>query len=357
MRTIAIAAAVVMGGCGDPTVVTVHASGATLVAIDVGDGWQARPAGDVTFDEPDGVYRLAVTCRADIGDTAFVLAAPGDPPEHELDCPDSAGVEVGFDVTGDVYGMFIGYEVTYSPDQVVRIAPGTYDVIATQHSPFGGTFRAQVIRDVVIDGPTRIPIDVGRDGVPLEDFDAAITGGFSMHTQLIGVSARGTWFQLSADRPRRLPASVQEPGDAQTLHVRGLLDERPMRPGRSVEVTVPANAGDVAVTVPTLDATVAFTTTPGPAAALSSVAGWDRASLYVAQDNVYGVPGWYLTASAGAIARGAALAFPDPPPGWRPAWTVDTTGYYGWRASVRRDRADGGVERISLSDGVYDPEP
>ena len=306
MRSIALAAgmvAMVVAGCGEPTVVTVHASGATLVAIDIGDGWQPRAAGDLTFDEPDGVYRIAVTCRADTGTTRFVAGAPGDPTERDYDCPAGGGVDVSFDVTGDVHGMFIGYQATYSRDQVVRIAPGTYDVIATQHSGFGGTFRAQVIRDVVIDGPTRIPIDVTGLGVPLEDFAAHVRGGFDVHGQLIGASARGTWFQLQSDTPRRLPAAVRVAGDVQTLHVTGLLDERFTQPGRAFEVAVPVTDGDVDVVVPTLATAISFSAAPVPSMAVASMAGWDHAQLGVHQDNVYGVPGWSLTASAGAIAR------------------------------------------------------
>jgi hypothetical protein len=347
-----VIASTLVTACGDPTVITVHASGATLVAIDVGDGWQARPAGDVTFDQPDGLYRIARTCRADTGDTVFRVAAPGDPTEYDLDCPgDAGGVEVTFDVTGEVNGLFIGFATRYGSSGTVLVPPGTYDVVATQDNAQFEVLRAQVIRSVVISGPTRIPIDVTALGAPLEDVTVRSSEVIE-RPQVIGTTAGGTWFQLGSRGQRRLPAALRVPGDRHVLRAGIWLPSQVGQPRMRSEAVVPIEDAVVDVELPTTDAVATFTGSPLPTATWSTIDGWDAATLQVYQDNTYGVPGWSMSASVAALARGAALALPEPPPGWRPSWTVDLAAPYVWSMGLSRRRADGGNESVRTSGRV-----
>lgn len=360
MRTIGIAgvatlASVTAAGCGDERSITVHANRAALVAIDTGGGWAPRPAGDVTFAEPDGLYRIAVTCRLDIGDTTFVIAAPGDADERWLDCldPPPGSAEVTFDVSGDVYGMFIGDVALYGGERTAHVDPGTYDVVATRLDRATGTDRVQVIRDVVIDGPTRVAIDVTGRGAPLEPIDVLLAGGYD--GQFVeGTTARGTWFQLAADTPGRLPATMRVTGDHHWIDVTRFARTTPIASPRA-RARAAVGDGPVEIVLPTSDATASFVAGPPPAFAWSSIDGWDEVVVGLAQDNTYGVPGWRLRASRRAIELGAALVFPEPPPGWREAWNVDTARYYFWWSHVSRARADGGWELIQHGGGVYDP--
>lgn len=344
-----LGAAATGGACGEPVTVTVHARAAALVAVDVGDGWEARTPGDVTFDEPDGLYRIAVTCRADVGVTTFVLAAPGDRTEYDLDCTGDEKVEVTYDVTGDVHGIFLGYSAVYGSGRSALVAPGTYDLVATTADVSGNALRAQVIRDVTITGPTHLAVDVAAVGVDLEPFSWRSTGGTGAYQQVYGTTAGGTWFQLASDPPRRLPASVLVAGDEPLLAVTARL-----RPGHLTWAAAPAEGAEVTVALPAWDGMATFETAP-PRATLSALDGWEAVTVILEQDNVYGVPRWTFSTTPRALAAGATVALPDLPPGWQPRWSVDPAGYHRWIARLWRHRVGGGAEEVSAFAGVYDP--
>ncbi len=365
MRTIGIAGvaalvSVAASGCDEERIITVHADRAALVAIDLGDGWASRPAGDIVFAEPAGVYRIAVTCRLDTGYTGFVVAGPGDPSERRLNCPDPSpsGAEVTLDITGAVSGVFIGGVATYgsATGRPINVAPGTYDVVATQAEGIAGTTRVQILRDVVIDGPTRVAIDVTGHGAALEPFEVRPADA-SWHQGVFGTTARGTWFQLYARAPGRLPASMRVVGDQQWVDLQGgplAGADGPLYP----RVVAAVGDGPVDAAIPTTDAAATFTAGPPPTMTWSSHDGWDSIGFSLAQDNEYGVPGWAMRVSRRALELGAAVAFPEPPPpGWQPAWNVDTAGYHRWSTDMRRVRADGGWEQVERMGGVYDPAP
>lgn len=365
MKTIGLAgvtalASMMASGCDDERIITVHANRAALVAIDLGDGWASHPAGDIVFAEPAGVYRIAVTCRLDTGYTGFVVAGPGDPSERQSNCPEPSpdGAEVTLDITGVVSSVFIGDVPTYgsATGRPIHVAPGTYDVVATQVEGIAGTTRVQILRDVVIDGPTRVAIDVTGHGAALEPFEVLPADGY-LRAYVSGTTARGTWFQLYARAPGRLPASMRVEGDEQWVDVRGwsvVAADAPLYP----RVIAAVGDGPVEVVMPTTDAASTFTAGPPPTMAWSSHDGWDSIGFALAQDNEYGVPGWAMRVSRRALELGAAVAFPEPPPpGWRPAWNVDTAGYHRWSTDMRRARADGGWEQVERLGGVYDPAP
>ncbi|HVV82060.1 MAG TPA: hypothetical protein VHE35_03230 [Kofleriaceae bacterium] len=357
------AALALAAGCSDPAVprtITVHAHGATLAAVDDGGGWQVHPAGDVVFDEPAGLYRVSVTCRPDIGDTTFVLAAPGDPAEYDLDCPEpTVQDDVTFDVTGALHSLFIGEQYTYLPSEPLPVDRGRHDVVAIQEDAPEQATRAQVIRDVDVDGATRIAVDIGDDGVALAPIAATLDPAYDDFADLLvvgGETAAGTYFSIYARPPVALPASVLVDGDEQWLRL-DHLDVGAAPVYRQAVRTIVGGAVDLPL--PVVDTTATFTADPRPALTWSTLGTWDAFSFSFEQDNEYGVPGWRLLASHSALEQAGALAAFDPPPGWRSSWTVDLAGYYRWSARASRTIAGDadGWEAITQGGGVYNPVP
>lgn len=341
-------------GCGDdPPTITLHARGAAMVAVDTGAGWEPRAAGDVTFSEPDGVYRLAVVCRADVGFARFDVAAPGDATEYARDCtPAVAATEVvTFDVRGDVYGIFIGDVATYTGTSAL-VAPGTYDVVATVDDGFANTVRAQVIRDVVVNGPTTITIDVAGAGQSLEDLELRAEPPVERQ-QVTGVTRRGTWFQLAAPTPRRLPPALRVAGDVHTLRASRWITDGADHGRRAERAIVIADDSRVIdATLVDSGETVTYAADPAPTVTWSSTDGWTAVTLSVAQLNEVALPAWMLGATPAALARGAVLAMPDRPPGWQAAWDVDPAGGFQWTSALFRDHDDGGWDALRTGGSV-----
>jgi hypothetical protein len=337
-----------LAGCGDNLAATIEidAPGARWMAVRAAPDapWERFDGHDVRFDAR-GAFDVAVVCRDDVGDGFTIRATPGDAVTYRQPCSGLGGIVPRFVITGRVTSIFVGVSASYLPNTLgEEIVPGTYDVIATQYStePPTRTERVQVLRDVVVDGTTPIPIDVDRFGLPPAVARVTIDGAPPQFAFAHGETANGTWFLFEGPETYVLPTELTRPTDQ---HIATVYD------ARAHWADVPVHAGDNDISIPddTVDAT--FSHVSPPSLTWSSTASWDLLTFSVSAWTTNGpsLPRWRLLAYPGALTARVEMPVPDLAD-WQAGWMTDLSGPHLMQAVWTRARLDGG------RGGVYKSE-
>jgi hypothetical protein len=333
--------------CGDNLAPTIHvfAEGAQWMAVRPAPdaAWERHDGDDVRF-EATGVFDVAVVCREDIGDGFSIHATADDALAYtELFCRFAGGVQPTFSITGRADAVFVGASASYLPNVVGQdIAPGTYDVVAQWLSDENTTERVQVLRDVMVDGITPIPIDIGQYGLPPATATVTVDGETPDYLDITGWTENETWFRFFGRTTFVLPPELTRPTDRQTARIYH----------GDAWADVPVHAGDNDLVLPpdTLDAT--FSTTLPFAVSWQSSATWERVTLSPSQTTTggQGLPRWrvYAYASTFAAAPRVELLVPDLA-GWQASWMPDPARGHVVIATWERARADGGRGGITKS--------
>jgi hypothetical protein len=334
-------------GCGDDpaTTIEIDALGARWMAVRAAPdaAWERFDGENVRFDAR-GVFDVAVVCRDDIGDGFTIRATPDDGVTYHQICRYPGGVIPQFAITGSVTSIFVGVSASYLPNVVGQdIPPGTYDVVATQYSTqtAGTVERVQVLRDVVVDGTTPIPIDVDQFGLPPAQARVTIDGAPPQFAYVHGETANGTSFLLEGPM-LVLPTELTQPTDRQIANVYDASNHW-------AEVAVHAGDNDVTLPPDTVDA--AFSHVSPPSVTWTSTAAWDKVTFDVSAWTTMGanLPRWRLYAYAGAFTDHVEMPVPDLAD-WQARWMTDLSGPHVMQAVWDRARLDGG------HGGVYKSE-
>lgn len=346
---------VLLCACGDDLAPTIHvaAEGARWMAVRSAPdaAWERFDGDDVRF-EARGVFDVAVVCRDDIGAGWSLRATADDAVRFDEDvCRRRGGVQPRFDITGAANVIYVGASASYLPEIVGQdIAPGTYDVIALALSadPPQRIERVQVLRDVVVDGATAIPIDIARDGLPPAAATLTVDGAAPDYASITGVTANDTFFSLSGRGHVVLPVELTRASDRQVARVhRG-----------EAWADVPVRAGDNEIALPPEPVDATFAPAPGAAVTWRSPTAWGAVTLGIAQVTTTGtgLPSWRVVAYPGAFEAGdggtswsVALPVPDLA-GWQAGWTPDLTREHVVYATWERARLDGGRSGVAKSE-------
>ena len=335
-------------GCGDdlPSTIEIDSPGARWMAVRAAPdaAWERFEGENVRFDAR-GVFDVAVVCRDDIGDGFTIHASPADGVTYHQICRYPGGVIPQFAITGRVTSIFVGVSASYLPNVVGQDIPaGTYDVVATQYSTTlpGTTERVQVLRDVVVDGTTPIPIDVGRFGLPPAEARVTIDGAPAQFAAVHGETANGTWFLFEGRAKYVLPVELTRPSDEQIANVYDASDHW-------AEVTVHAGDNDISMPPDTVDAT--FSHVSPASVTWTSTAAWDKVTFDVSAWTTMGMnlPRWRVYAYANAFTDHVEMPVPDLAD-WQARWMTDLSSPHVMRAVWDRARLDGG------HGGVYKSE-
>lgn len=354
-RTFLVGALFGYAACGDNAAPTIRvvAEGARWMAVRPSpDAAWARLDGDDVQFEARGVFDVAVVCREDIGD-GFSLRATADDlfVYDEEYCQRSGSIVPQFDITGRVSQIFVGTSASYLPNIVGGgVDPGTYDVVAMQlgADPPQRIERMQVIRDVVLDGATPIPIDVDRYGLPPATVMLTVNGEQADYAYITGWTGNGTWFNLQSRSYVVLPVELTRPSDRQVARIyRG-----------DAWADAPVHAGENDLALPPDAVAATFSHAQPPSVTWRSATAWERVTFSAQQWNTSGpgLPRWRVVAypsswstSDGGASWSVDLPMPDVA-GWNAGWMTDMDAPHIVFASWERARADGGRGGISKSE-------
>jgi len=337
MREGMVAAMLVVGACGDPTVtVTVteaDGSRGVFVAYQDGDGpWRAAEASSDTyaFDVSSGRYGVAVWCAAPqyrrvvfdylTTDELTDLAAFGGCPQTDLT------------LSGRVFNLADNAQVSWSYAAVtanlngsyaLQGPTGTHDLVATSYQLGGGgrTIDAVVIvRDQTVGGNDSIDVDLDADDrIELDTHDLTVEG--ELADDFASVSSA---FYSAARTSAALSSATGDALTFQALPEDALIDGD--RQSSFLQVSGPAVAGQpqrlrthVAHTETSADRTVellAATDPPdvsaGPTFTWSPLDGADAYQLSVIQTDGGGAAHDYGGAwSPGYLGADVVLTLPD----------------------------------------------
>lgn len=315
----------------DP-LITVDWRGTSWAAVRVGDTWTRHDDVPFSFSVAAGArYQIVGVCRTDIGwgwTVLGVAGAPGSEARHDETCAfaepeaDAGPIPVEVAVTGRVDYVFVG--ARWAPTAAtLMVEPGTYDVLA-YHQPTGPApdGRVTIMRDVVIDGPRRVDLDL-EHGADLARAQVYLDGAPTSRTTATTTTATGATI-WSAGPARVLPPALARATDrvAVTVEKDGYWAELDYR-------------GPLHLQVPTEATTASFRWDPVPTAELTTEGAWDRVTLDL-RDRL-GLHTWRVVAAPAFT----TLAVEAPPfADWNPAW-LPTAADATWEVRWERARPDG----------------
>ena len=325
------------GACGDDAdpVVRVSAEGAAWAAVRVGDAWTRHDEVPFSFPVPVGErYEIVTVCRADVGRGWSLLARATEPYDLDLPCwtaeppPPAQVFPVGLDPTGPLDWAAMGGTWLYTDGEGVKdLAAGTHDLLALIDGRAGSAGRVELHRDVVVDRPLRLPVDVAARGVALVPAAVTVGGQPISDTQATTYTAGGAWF--SAFWPAEvLPPSMASPTDEVWLEVRDGPAWAQLEYQGPLDLVLPAE-----------HTTASFRWAPLPVAELETEGTWDWIRLSVDDDFVRS---WTVWLAPDVAAEDGQVAITAPPlPDWNPAWLPDPAADHWWSVRWMRERPDG----------------
>jgi hypothetical protein len=305
--------------------VTLHTGDVRAAAVQIDGVWQPLAARSTTIVEVDGPYAVASICSGDDLQRETWLLGPGDGDEHWLPCQrplTDVSLAVEFlgasdDPDAPRPEVYLGTTGLNDLDTDVRIAPGTYDVVAFERS---APHRFVITRDVSIELDTILTIDFDAAGQPLATRDVTIGGEPISDTVTVQVTAEvGTTRAELFDTSTTMHLFPEDAVDRQLLTVH--------EHDADVWTRVVIGAGPLGITMPIGIRTAEVDVTLGaPTVTWDTLGHFTHASLSTVDASTRGhdatvaFPGWYEATGAYESLTGVDLATM---PGWDPAWRVD----------------------------------
>lgn len=345
MRTLVLVSA--LAACGDNAAprVNVSSEGAAWAAVRIGDAWTRFDDVPFSFELPIGErYEIVTVCRTDVGLGWTLIGRVQEPDVIDRPCwypeprPPATTFPVGLDVTGELDWASMAGTWLSTRGAETPLPSGRWDLVALRDPIRGGMVprpsRVVLQRDVVVDRPLRIPIDVEADGADLVPAGITIDGDVAFGAQATTITEGQAWFS-TAFPAEVLPHALARPGDH--VHI-DVYDNR-----RWAEFEY---YGPVDLSLPTERVGADLRWAPLPVADLEMEGAWAWVRLHVSDDFVRSWDVWIQPDVAEEEGR---IAFTAPPfRDWNPDWLPDPAADHWWTVRWSRARADGGTEGLSV---------
>jgi hypothetical protein len=361
-----------LAACSDePTTITIAAGGTEVLALQGADGsWRAleTTADGTAVAEIDGPFTIAAVCDNDgFVDVTSIRATAADATDWQLTCA-YVGETVTIESVGDV-PLFVYFGGAFGGD-TITVPRGTFDLIAFEAGSDEPRFVIQ--RDIVIDGPTTVTIDLEADGAPLELRPVEYSGGpnadvvsWSLSGRLL--TADGTFAVLprfgsaSPDLAQWVvPAAALEAGDHQTVAIT-MQGDSPAQQRARVEVSGGAEDA-IVLRLPAPMTSASLDWDGGPSVTWDVDGAWGGRILNLSQDDDDGSPYHQVSESLTWIAETGAdetsMTALDPTtlPGWQARWAIDPAGPRAYTLSLDRELSATASEGVGWSESAEAPD-